>query len=206
MSRANSMFGVLYYGKTCQHSQQLLRQVAKQGIADKLRFIPVDLQERRGDQLLAILDNGSRVLIPPGVTAVPALLDIRDKNIYMGPEVGKRLAAEAERAARAATGAEKEPMAYTDISGGTSTTFSFVTDDPEALLAKGTGRTNAPSHFAGIHDNPTIPTAQEGESNGGPGGKVTAADYDAYLAQRDAGISMPSEPPPGSGPPPPQKV
>lgn len=205
MSRANPMFGVLYYGKTCQHSQQLLRQVAKQGISDKLRFVPVDQQVKRGDQLMAILDNGSQVLIPPGVTAVPAMLDIRDKNIYMGPEVGKRLAAEAERAARAATGAEKEPMAYTDISSGTSTTFSFVGDDPETLLAKGTGRTNAPSHFAGIHDNPKIPTAQEGDGEG-VGGKVTSADYDAYIAQRDAGISMPAAPPPGAGPPPPQEV
>ena len=205
MSRANPMFGVLYYGRTCQHSQQLLRQVAKQGISDKLRFVPVDQQVRRGDQLMAILDNGSQVLIPPGVTAVPALLDIRDKNIYMGPEVGKRLAAEAERAIRAATGAEKEPMAYTDISGSTSTTFSFVGDDPEALLARGTGRTNLPSHYAGIHDNPTIPTAQEGDVGAG-GGKVTSADYDAYLAQRDAGIEMPSAPPPGAGPPPPQEV
>jgi hypothetical protein len=199
------MFGVLYYGKTCHHSQQLLLQVAKQGISDKLRFVPVDQQVRRGDQLMAILDNGSQVLVPPGVTAVPALLDIRDKNIYMGPEVGKRLAAEAERAARAATGAEKEPMAYTDISSGTSTTFSFVGDDPEALLAKGTGRTDVPSHYAGIHDNPKIPTTQE-EGSGGAEGKVTSADYDAYIAQRDAGIEMPAAPPAGAGPPPPQKV
>ena len=200
------MFGVLYYGKTCQHSQKLLRQVAKQGISDKLRFVPVDQQVRRGDQLMAILDNGSQVLIPSGVTSVPALLDIRDKNIYMGPEVGKRLAAEAERAFRAATGVEREPMAYTDISSGTSTTFSFVDDDPQALLAKGTGRTDTPSHFAGAHDNPIIPTAQEGGSGDVAGSKVTSADYDAYIAQRDMGIEMSSQPASGAGPPPPLKV
>ena len=46
---AVQMIGVLYYGRTCAHSQELLRLIAKQGISDKLRFVPVDQREQRGD-------------------------------------------------------------------------------------------------------------------------------------------------------------
>jgi hypothetical protein len=203
------MIGVLYYGRTCTHSQDLLRMVAKQGIADKLRFVPVDRRIKRGDQLMAILDNGSQVLIPNGVNAVPALLDIRDKNVYTGPQVGQRLAAEAERAMRAATGAEREPMAFSDISTGDSSTFSFVGDDPTSLLARGSGGTAVPTQFAGATENISISAGIKSlEPEDVSGGKVTTADFDAFMAQREAAVPMQaiSGPPPGAGLPPPQKV
>jgi hypothetical protein len=206
---AVQMIGVLYYGRTCAHSQELLRLIAKQGISDKLRFVPVDQREQRGDQTLAILDNGSRVLIPPSVTAVPALLDIRDKQVYMGPEVGQRLAAEAERAARAATGAEREPMAFSDLTGSGGPDFSFIGDDPSALLAKGSGGTIPPSAFAtaGADIRITPPEEVSGGGDFGGSNKVTSADYDAYLAQRAAAVPQDAgQPPPGARLPPPEKV
>lgn len=206
---AVQMIGVLYYGRTCSHSQELLRLVAKQGISEKLRFVPVDQREQHGPQTLAILDNGSRVLIPPEIKAVPALLDFRDKQVYMGPEVGQRLAAEAERAARAATGAEREPMAFSDITGDGGPGFSFISDDPDALLAKGSGGTIPPSAFAtaGADIRITPPEAVSGEDGSGSPSKVTSADYDAYIAQRDAAIPHDAgRPPPGAGLPPPEKV
>lgn len=198
-----SIIGVLYYGKTCTHSQELLRNIAKQGISDKLRFVPVDQREQRGTQLLAVLDNGSRVLIPDGVKSVPALLDIRDKHVYLGPEVGRRLAAEAERAARIATGAEKEPMAFSDINTGDSSTFSFIGDDPDALLARGSGGTEIPSLFAGATDTVRIGTAPE---DGGVAGDI-GSDLEALMARRAAEVPQGAGgPPPGAQLPPPQKV
>ena len=200
---AAPMLGVLYYGRTCTHSQELLRLVAQQGISERLRFVPVDQREQRGDKMFALLPNGTRVLIPEGVKAVPAFLDIRDKNVYVGPEVGRRLGAEAERAARLATGAEKEPMAFSDISTGDSSTFSYFSDDPEALLAKGSGGTEIPSAFAAHDQDIRIKT---GEADGEGEKGVTSADYDAYMAQRELGMPTGQAPPPGSTLPPPQKV
>lgn len=198
-----SLIGVLYYGRTCPHSQDLIRLIAKQGIADKLRFVPVDQREQRGTQLLAVLDNGSRVLIPDGVKSVPALLDIRDKNVYLGPQVGQRLAADAERAQRIATGVEKEPMAFSDISTGDSSTFSFIGDDPTALLARGSGGTEIPSLFAGAGDTVRISTAPEDGNGGGDLG----ADLEALMARRAADVPQNAgAPPPGAQLPPPQKV
>ena len=197
------MIGVLYYGRSCQHSQSLLRTIAKQGISDKLRFVPVDNREQRGEQTLAVLDNGSRVLIPPAVTAVPALLDIRDKNVYKGPDVAQRLAAEAERAARAATGVEKEPMAFSDISSGGDTAFTFISDDPQALLAQGSGGTKVESFFAGVDENVRIGVTEDSDGSG----KITDSDYEALLARRAAEVPNQSQgPPPGAKLPPPQKV
>ena len=201
------MIGVLYYGRSCAHSQALLRKLSQQGISEKLRFVPVDQRERRGEQTLAILDNGSRVLIPPAVTAVPALLDIRDKNVYSGPDVLQRLAAEAERLKRAATGVEREPLAFSEISGSSDsgTAFTFISDDPEALLAQGSGGTQRESFFAGVDDNVRIGIAEEG--SGGADGKVTDSDYEALLARRAADVPQQGQrPPPGGELPPPQKV
>ena len=201
------MIGVLYYGRTCTHSQDLLRKVSQQGLSRKLKFVPVDKRERRGEQTLAILDNGSRVLIPPAVTAVPALLDIRDKNVHQGPLVSQRLAAEAERLNRAATGAEREPLAFSEISGGsdTGTAFTFISDDPETLLAQGSGGTQRESFFAGVNDNIRIGVSENDESGGES--KVTDSDYEALLARRAADLPQNNQrPPPGAELPPPEKV
>ncbi len=201
------MIGVLYYGRSCQHSQQLLRKLSQQGISQKLKFVPVDQRERRGEQTLAILDNGSRVLIPPAVTAVPALLDIRDKNVYQGPDVVKRLAAEAERLTRAATGAEREPLAFSEISGtsDSGTAFTFISDDPKALLAQGTGGTQTESFFAGVDETIRIGISEENENE--HQGKITDSDYEALLARRAADLPQQNQqPPPSAQLPPPQKV
>ena len=66
----------LYYSNYCKHSQRVLQYLVKANLTSKISFICIDKRQRdaNNNQLYIILENGQRVVMPPNVHSVPALL------------------------------------------------------------------------------------------------------------------------------------
>ena len=79
---------ILYYSNFCKHSQKVLQTLAKTQVVDKISFICIDKRVRdpKNNQVYIQLENGGKVVLPPNIHSVPALLLVK-KNyqvIYGG--------------------------------------------------------------------------------------------------------------------------
>lgn len=81
---------ILYYSNYCQHSQQVVQFLAKNNLADKVNCICIDKRTRdvNNNQTFITLENGQKVVLPPNVHSVPALLQVKKNySVILGPEI-----------------------------------------------------------------------------------------------------------------------
>ena len=69
----------LYYSNYCKHSQRVLHFIVKGNLTEKLNFLCIDKREKdpKTNQLFIILENGKKVVMPPNIQSVPALLLVK---------------------------------------------------------------------------------------------------------------------------------
>lgn len=67
---------ILYYSNYCKHSQKIIQTLVKNNMKDKLNYICIDKRKRdeSDNQIYVYLENGTRVIMPPNLHSVPALL------------------------------------------------------------------------------------------------------------------------------------
>ena len=64
-----------YYSKTCVNCKQQLQQLARDGLSNlDVHFLCVDNRESVNGQSYLVLDGGQRIILPPMINQVPALL------------------------------------------------------------------------------------------------------------------------------------
>ena len=70
---------ILYYSNYCPHSQKLLQYITKKNLIEKLNCICVDkrVRDNNNNQMYIVLENGKRVILPPNVSSVPSLLQVK---------------------------------------------------------------------------------------------------------------------------------
>ncbi len=73
---------ILYYSNHCPNSQKVLQYIAKFGLIDKTNAICIDKRsiDKTSGQVFVQLENGKKIMLPPNVHSVPALLVV--KNSY----------------------------------------------------------------------------------------------------------------------------
>jgi hypothetical protein len=73
---------IFYYSNFCSHSQKVVQYISRTGLLDKLNAICVDKRtvDPMTGQIFVQLENGKKVMLPPNVHSVPALLVV--KNNY----------------------------------------------------------------------------------------------------------------------------
>ena len=66
----------LYYSNYCKHSQRILHFIVKENLTKNLNFLCIDKREKdnTNNQIYIVLENGKKVLMPPNIQSVPALL------------------------------------------------------------------------------------------------------------------------------------
>ena len=80
----------LYYSNHCKHSQRVLQFLVKGNLAEKINFLCIDKRRRdpNNNQMYIILENGQRVVMPPNVNSVPALLLVKQSyRVILGDDI-----------------------------------------------------------------------------------------------------------------------
>lgn len=138
---------ILYYSNHCKHSQKVLQVLSKTNVTDKISFICIDKRSRdpKTNQLYINLENGSKVIMPPNIHSVPALLLVK-KNyqvIYGGDEIVQHFQPHITSMNNQATNMNGEPLGYilgdNYSSNIVSEQFTFYNMSPEELSSKGKG-------------------------------------------------------------------
>jgi hypothetical protein len=119
---------ILYYSNYCKHSQKVLNILIKASLENEIEFICIDKRGRdpNTNQIFIVADNGKKMLLPPNVHSVPALLLVKDhyRAIY-GDEILQHYESKIVNDKMAATQFNGEPMAHN--LGGIGTAGSFGT-------------------------------------------------------------------------------
>jgi len=67
---------IFYYSNFCPHSQRVLQFMVRANLTTEAAFICIDKRgnDPNTNQMYIIMENGDRVLMPPNIHSVPALL------------------------------------------------------------------------------------------------------------------------------------
>ena len=138
---------ILYYSNYCKHSHKILQNLAKTNLKDKVSFICIDKRTRdpKNNQIYIILENGSKVIMPPNIHSVPALLLVKQNyHVTYGDDILKFFEPYIQTQNNLATKNNGEPMGFP--LGGASGNSNIMSEQytmynmtPEELSAKGKG-------------------------------------------------------------------
>ena len=152
------MSSILYYSNYCEHSKKLLTYLTKNNLTQNVHFIPIDnrVRDPNTNQLYIVLQNGQRIVMPPTVTKVPALLLLNEGyKVLLGDDIYRKFQPTQMAQVRQATQNNLEPMAFSLGGGGAvaSDTYSFCHADPRDLAADGNGGLMQMHNYVGYNDN-----------------------------------------------------
>ena len=87
------MTTVLYYSNSCKISKDIIQQLSRfPTIKNNIDFICTDRLEKSSSNItMIVLNNGSRLPLPPQVNRVPALVIFYSGNKIQGPIFGTNI-------------------------------------------------------------------------------------------------------------------
>jgi hypothetical protein len=138
---------ILYYSNYCKHSQKTLQVLVKGNVTDKISFICIDKRvvEPSTNQTYIVLENGSKVVLPPNIHSVPSLLLVnKNYKVILGDDIIKHYHPEIKNKNDQANKYDGEPSGFllNASNGGTnivSEQYTLYDMSPEELSAKGKG-------------------------------------------------------------------
>ena len=76
----NIPLDILYYSNYCEHSQKIIQFLSKGGLLEKVNAFNIDkrIRDDKTNQTMIVMENGQKVLLPPNIHSVPALLLINN--------------------------------------------------------------------------------------------------------------------------------
>ena len=71
---------ILYYSNHCPNCHKVLHLISRAGLIDKLNAICIDKRtiDPQTGQIFIQLENGKKIMLPPNIQSVPALLVVKD--------------------------------------------------------------------------------------------------------------------------------
>lgn len=166
----------LYYSTNCNFSQRVLQHITKTGLIDKISCISIDKRQRdhNNNHTFLLLENGKKVILPPNIHSVPALLRVNknytvilgDTQIieYLNTQYGK------QQLSSPILQMNGEPASYMfDSLGGGAFSTNILSEkytdynvSPEDLYAKGNSKTrNLHNYVPATHEITTIQAPPE---------------------------------------------
>lgn len=152
---------ILYYSNYCKHSQKIVQNLVKMNLKDKLSFINIDTRKRdpQNNQIYIHLENGSKVIMPPNLHSVPALMLVSDNyRIIYGDEILTHLHPQMKQHGSGQPSYSGEPMGFRlgTSAGGTNIISEQYTDysmTPDELSAKGKGSTRQMYNYVSVNQD-----------------------------------------------------
>ena len=152
---------ILYYSNYCKHCQCLVQTLVKGNLSNKISFICIDKRVRdpKTNQQYIVLENGSKVIMPPNIHSVPSLLLIKQNyRLLMGDEIMQYLHPQIKQLNDVATNYNGEPISYSlgGSSGGSnimSEQYTYYNMTPDELSAKGKGNNRQMYNYVSANDD-----------------------------------------------------
>jgi len=153
---------ILYYSNYCKHSQGVLQVLVKGNLTDKINFICIDKRSKdpRTNQVFIHLENGNKVLMPPNLYNVPALLLVNQKFQFIyGDEIVQYFHRDIVTKNNKATKFNGEPMAFhlgnsTSMANITSEKYTMYNLSPDDLSAKSNSKNRELYNYVSVEDDP----------------------------------------------------
>jgi hypothetical protein len=134
---------ILYYSNHCNHSKNILSELTKSKITDSIHFICIDNRVKEDSKVYIILQNNKKILLPDIINRVPALMSLKDYQVYFGEDINKNLKPQQDEITRVSTENNLEPMAYSFMNSNNSNivsdTYCFLDTPFEEMTATGSG-------------------------------------------------------------------
>ena len=163
------MNSILYYSNFCEKSKKILQTLAKSNIKEELHFLCIDKRVKgTTGSWYIILENGEKIIMPPQVNRVPALLLMKQGHqVLYGDQILAHLQPRDTAINMNATNDNGEPSPFSlnnDCIGGygvASDTFSYWDQSSDDLSAKGNGGMRQLYNYATIDSNMRIEAPKE---------------------------------------------
>jgi len=160
------MGSVLYYSIFCKHCNELITNLSRTKSNKDIHFVCIDKREKHVDGTVhIILDNGQKLLLPPNIRKVPAILLLHHGNRVLDglKEIWHYLNPGEVKLANQATNNNGEPQAFSFCEMGNclSDNYSYLDMSAEELSAKGNGGLRMMHNYCTIAQNQTIATPPE---------------------------------------------
>ena len=151
---------VLYYSNFCKHSQTLINTLSKSNIKNKFYYVCIDKRVQEGQNIIIVLENGSRVILPKIIKNVPSLLlPSHGNRVLTGGEILTYIQVNNSQTTNTQID-EPSPFALTSnvYDNISSDKYSFLDMTDDDLSAKGTGGTRQMHNYVQMDMNPLIAT------------------------------------------------
>lgn len=138
------MSSILYYSNYCNNCKSLLQSVSKSTNKNDTYFICIDKRIRKNNKNYVILENGQELILPPGITKVPALMLLKDnQRVVFGSSIKEHLQPEVFVSPKEIlSDPTVEPECFSlggSMSNVNSDNYSFLDMGSSDLEAKGNG-------------------------------------------------------------------
>jgi len=138
---------ILYYSNFCKYSQNILQFITKNNLTDQLNFVCIDKRQKdpQNGQMYIVLENGNKVLLPPNIHSVPALLLVKKNySVILGENINEYLKPQVKEKMNNATNFNGEPVGFSlnDNAYGSnvaSEQYTFYNMSSEELSGRGSG-------------------------------------------------------------------
>jgi hypothetical protein len=142
------MTSIIYYSNNCDRCKAVLTALSKSRLQDDIHFLCIDKRVKSGTGAWHIItETGEKVLLPPQVNRVPALLLLnKGHQVLYGDQILQHFQPKNAALNDVATGFNGEPNAFAlgreSMGGGfgvASDNYSFLDQSADELSAKGNG-------------------------------------------------------------------
>ena len=149
------MTSILYYSQYCDPSKNLLRDLAKTNLKEEVHFICIDDRtvDSSGKTILNLANN-QKVILPPTVTKVPALLLLNQGHrVLFEQEIYDFFRPKQQIITHQVTMGNGEPECYSlGQMNSMSDAYSFLDQSSDSLAAKGDGGIRQMHNYVSSYD------------------------------------------------------
>jgi hypothetical protein len=168
------MSSIIYYSNSCDRCKSVLKALSKSRVQDDIHFLCIDKRVRAANGSGAwhiVTETGEKVLLPPQVNRVPALLLLNKGHMVLyGEQILQHFQPKNVALNNEATGFNGEPNAFSlgrESMGGfgvASDNYSFLDQSADELSAKGNGGMRQLYNYATIDTVDKIETPPDNYS------------------------------------------
>lgn len=187
------MNSILYYSNYCENSKKLLKMVSQTNHSNSMHFVCIDKRTKEPDGKIYItLPTGQKILMPPNVTQVPALLLLNQNyKVIYGDDIYVYLRPQIVHEVAKATQNNMEPVHKGfDTFGGfggsiVSDQFSFLDSETET---RGNGGMRQMHNYVSLDES--VGVSHYNLEDNYQSNKIKESEIEAYQRQREEDVKF----------------